>query len=168
MVPKAFQINIKLAFQGTKNDKEQIHKWWRAEKEAGGEGGRQRRSQAEKEAGEEGGRQRRKQAEKDLGGIGGRSLITNNRHQKNEELITRMENNLQQVKNELQNGLRNHSLGDTDKHLWTLFALKTLEQLELNTEARVAEREKRKTLTLTPTGSSKDHTNNGTSKGKNN
>ena len=91
----------------------------------------------------------------------------------NEELITRMENNLQQLKHELQNKLRNPSLGDTDKHLWTLFVHKTLEQLELNTEARVTEREKRKTATLTPTGSSKDHTNTGgknkgKGKGKNN
>ena len=77
-----------------------------------------------------------------------------------------MENHLQKLKNELQNELRNHSLGGTDKQLWTLFAHKTLEQLELNIEARVAEREKRKTLTLTPTGSSKDHTNNGTTKGR--
>ena len=74
-----------------------------------------------------------------------------------------MENHLQKLKNELQNELRNsnHSLGDTDKQLWTLFAHKTLEQLELNTEARVAEREKRETPTLTPTGSSIDHTNTG-------
>ena len=48
----------------------------------------------------------------------------------NEELITRMENNIQQLKNELQNKLRNPSLGDTDKQLWTMFAHKTLEQLE--------------------------------------
>jgi len=66
-----------------------------------------------------------------------------------------MENNLQQLKNELQNEPRNPSLGDMDKQLWTLFVHKTLEQLELNTEARVAEREKGKTPTLTPTGSSK-------------
>ena len=84
-----------------------------------------------------------------------------------------MENNLQQLKHELQNKLRNPSLGDTDNQLWTLFAHKTLEQLEPNTEARVTERENRKTPTLTPTGSSKDHTNTGgknkgKGKGKNN
>ena len=84
-----------------------------------------------------------------------------------------MENNLQQLKNELQKEPRNPSLGDTDKQLWPLFVHKTLEQLEPNTEARVTEREKRKTPTLTPAGSSKDHTNTGgknkgKSKGKNN
>ena len=84
-----------------------------------------------------------------------------------------MENNLQQLKNELQNEPRNHSLRDTDKQLWTLFAHKTLQQLEPATEARVAEREKEKTPNLTPTGSSKDHTNTGgknkgKGKGKNN
>ena len=105
-------------------DKEQIHKWWWAEEVAGGEGGRRRRKQAEKEA--------------------GLSLLTTV-SKPNEELITRMENSLQQLKNELQNKLRNPSLGDTDKQLWTLFVHKTLEQLEPNTEARVAEREKRKT-----------------------
>ena len=53
----------------------------------------------------------------------------------NEELVTKMENNLQQLKNELQNKPTNPSLGDTDKQLWTLFAHKTLEQLEPATEA---------------------------------
>ena len=71
MVPRTFQINIKLSFPGTKPDKEQIHKWWQAEKEAGEEGGRQRR-QAQKEAGREGGRQRRRQVEKEVGEEGGR------------------------------------------------------------------------------------------------
>ena len=109
-----------------------------------------------------GGRWRRRQAKKEAG----LSLLTT-AIKTNEELITRMENNLQQFKNALQNELRNPRLGDTDKQLWTLFAHKTLEQLEPNTEARVAEREKRKSPTLTPTGSSKDHTNTGgKSKGK--
>ena len=152
--------------------------------EAGGEGGRWRRRQAEKEAGGEGGRRRRRQAEKEAGGEGGRerrrqvekeadlSLLTT-AIKTNEELVTKMENNLQQLKNELQNEPRNHSLRDTDKQLWTLFAHKTLEQLEPATEARVAEREKGKTPNLTPTSSSKDHTNTGgknkgKGKGKNN
>ena len=186
--PKALQIRkYKVVVH---RNKEQIRKWWQVE-EAGGEGGRRRRRQAEKVAGGEGGRRRkqvkkeageggrwrRRQAEKEAGKEGGRqrrrlaeeeaglSLLTT-AIKTNEELITRMENNLKQVKNEPQNKLRNPSLGDTDKQLCTLFAYKTLEQLELNTEARVAEREKRKTPTLTPTGSSKDHTNNGTTKGR--
>ena len=63
-------------------------------------------------AGGEGGRRRRRQAEKEAG----LSLLTTFT-QTNEELITRMENNLQQLKNELQNEPRNPSLGDTDKQL---------------------------------------------------
>ena len=35
VVPKAFQINIKLTFPGTNPTREQIHAWWAAEKEAG-------------------------------------------------------------------------------------------------------------------------------------
>ena len=35
VVPKAFQINIKLTFLGRNPTREQIHKWWAAEKEAG-------------------------------------------------------------------------------------------------------------------------------------
>ena len=135
-------------------------------KKEAGEGGRWRRRQAEKEAGREGGRRRRRPVEEEAG----LSLLTT-AIKTNEELITRIENNLQQVKNEPQNKLRNLSLGDTDKQLWTLFACITLEQLELNTEDRVAEREKRKTPTLTPTGSSKTNTggkNKGKGKGKNN
>ena len=70
----------------SKADKEQIHKWWRAEEVAGGEGGRRRRRQAEREA--------------------GLSLVTTV-SKTNEELVTKMENNLQQLKNVLQNQLRN-------------------------------------------------------------
>ena len=35
VVPKAFQINIKLTFPGTNPSREQIETWWAAEKEAG-------------------------------------------------------------------------------------------------------------------------------------
>ena len=35
VVPKAFQVNIKLTFPGTNPDREQIKTWWAAEKEAG-------------------------------------------------------------------------------------------------------------------------------------
>ena len=35
MVPKAFQVNIKLTFPGTNPSKDQIKAWWEAEKEAG-------------------------------------------------------------------------------------------------------------------------------------
>ena len=35
VVPKAFQINIKLTFPGTNPTREQIETWWAAEKEAG-------------------------------------------------------------------------------------------------------------------------------------
>ena len=103
------------------------------------------------------------------GGAGGRPLTTNNSHQN--KWKANHKNGEQPLT--AQNELRNPNLGDTGKQLWTLFARKTLEQLEPNTEARVTEREKRKTPTLTPTGSSKDHTNTGgknkgKGKGKNN
>ena len=81
------------------------------EKEAGGEGGRRRMRQV-KEAGGEGGRRRRRPPEEEAG----LSLLTR-AIKTNEELITRMENNLQQVKNEPQNKLRNPNLGDMDKQL---------------------------------------------------
>ena len=35
VVPKAFQVNIKLTFPGTNPSREQIKAWWEAEKEAG-------------------------------------------------------------------------------------------------------------------------------------
>ena len=35
VVPKAFQLNMKLSFPGTKPNKEQIQKWWQVEKGAG-------------------------------------------------------------------------------------------------------------------------------------
>ena len=63
-----------------------------------------------KEAGGEG-RRRRKQAEKEA------SLSLTTVIKTNEELITRMKNHLQQLKNELQKELRNPSLGDTDNQL---------------------------------------------------
>ena len=64
VVSKAFQINIKLSFPATNPDKDQIKKWWQAEKET------------------------------DLTLLGA-AIKTN------EQLITKMEDNLQQIKREI-------------------------------------------------------------------
>ena len=75
----------------------------------------------------------------------GSPLLAHSIYKNNQELITRMEDNLQQMQHEIQNKLKNPNLGERDRQLWTLFACKAIEQLEHTTMAKVAYRERRRT-----------------------
>ena len=76
----------------------------------------------------------------------GRLLLAHSIYKNNQELITKMEDNLQQIKHEIQNELKNPNLGERDEQLWTLFARKAIEQLEHTTMAKVPYWERRRTI----------------------
>ena len=82
VVPKAFQINIKLTFPGTNPTREQIHAWWEAEKEVG------------------------------------LSLLSA-AIKANRELIKRMDENSVRINTEITQEMKNSTLSDKDRELWT-------------------------------------------------